>query len=76
MKPPRNLFRCRAKARNPGEIRYLPKVAELARRNRHMLPPGSIRHVFIMHDPDCPRQRGEPCRCEPEVSFAPDPLAN
>ena len=57
-KRPRNLFRSRGRARNLGEERYIPKVAELARRNPHMVRPGAVREVEVVHAPDC-RRLGE-----------------
>ena len=73
---PRNLFRSRGRARNLGEDRYIPKAAELARRNPHMVRPGTIREMEVWHDPDCPRPRGMACTCNPDVRFANGSLAN
>ncbi len=75
-KRPRNLFRCRARARNLGEGRYIPKAAALARRNPHMVRPGTIQEVQVWHDPYCRRPRGMACTCNPDVRFANEPLPN
>jgi len=48
---PRNLFRSRGRARNLGEARYIPKAAELARRNPHVVRPGTIQEVQVWQTP-------------------------
>ena len=29
------------------------------------LAPGTVSHLVLIHESDCPRLRGGPCRCEP-----------
>ncbi|MFB3907917.1 MAG: hypothetical protein ACE15D_05905 [Candidatus Eisenbacteria bacterium] len=51
---------------------YLEKIARLTRD----LPRGSLAHVEVLHDDDCPMLRGKRrCTCDPDVRLVyQDPL--
>lgn len=52
--------------------RYLAKLRALAAR----IPAGSVAHVDVRHDSDCPLlRRAGPCTCDAEVVLVPGPVA-
>lgn len=46
---------------------YLRKLGRAVKRMQRDMKPGELRHVTIIHEDDCPRLKGGPCLCDPEV---------
>lgn len=47
-------------------MNYIDKLLELL--SKEQIKPGTICHVQIRHDDDCPILRGTgPCECEPDI---------
>jgi hypothetical protein len=44
---------------------YINKVVAAWR--VHGIRPGTVTDTWVLHDPDCPRLRDGPCRCDPDV---------